>query len=660
MLPERLMTIYYGVDRLPYKDENRTVHYPIATSNSGGTLITGENSTTKLYFFVGQIGGSGLQWIANIKKPDGTLLYQLCTNGQSVALSNGITDYRVELDISQFYADQVGDLYIGIQGYGGDITIIPTEDTYEVDGEPVVLGTGAIKIRVNYSPNVLPRAGVDLEYSIEQQILASLGGKADINNTIFVTPDISGLNTNNFQENQMFFDEETRKFYKLVDDEFVEVLLSIADIFDAYTKAESDLLFVKLADVSTTAEASKIVKRDSNGQINVVATPTQDYHATSKGYVVGLISTLKKNSYISVDTTTYQTLADFLASTGEEGYLYLYPVDTSDLTKGYKQYIWEVSDNVGSWLYLGDTNLDLTPYYRNDQDIVPSTSNTRNIGSNNYWFKDIYQSGGLIQKNTSYNGLFWKYYVDSSGNFVIGTGASYNNIDSTYFSIKNTGQAITRSIQPLSDNVSDIGGSTSLRYRHIYQSGKHYFADTTSDFYIEYNSTNDCLNICGETIMLTCDTILPNGQYGVELGNSQYMISTAYIETLHGISASISVDAISDSVWITYGKTETPTVSSTIYIGYKKIAILSLTADTTITLDTPVLNCYPEYRAFITNSGSSAITLTFTGVATFLTNDEDNVVITNGTNTTISLQNGVTIEVSIENGHGIAINHSVQ
>ena len=70
------------------------------------------------------------------------------------------------------------------------------------------------------------------------------------------------------------------------------------------------------------------------------------------------LTTIKKNSYQLVDTSVYTTLNAFLQSTGEEGYIYLYPVNLSDLTKGYYQYIWENS----AWLSLGTTQIDLSNY----------------------------------------------------------------------------------------------------------------------------------------------------------------------------------------------------------------------------------------------------------------------------------------------------------
>ena len=105
--------------------------------------------------------------------------------------------------------------------------------------------------------------------------------------------------------------------------------------------------------------ANAVVRRNADGQVYVPNTPTNNSHATSKYYVDNLVSTLKANAYQSVDLTTYPTLADFLESTGEEGYIYLYPTDTSDLTKPKYEYIYE-SD---AWVLVGTTELDLTNYY---------------------------------------------------------------------------------------------------------------------------------------------------------------------------------------------------------------------------------------------------------------------------------------------------------
>ena len=163
-----------------------------------------------------------------------------------------------------------------------------------------------------------------------------------------------------------------------------------------------------------TVENGAIVQRTNQGQVNVPNTPTANEHATSKKYVDDLVAKIKKDSYKTVDTTEYPTLNDFLASTGEEGYLYLYPIDTTDLTKGYYRYIWENN----SWLSLGTTEIDLSDYLKNNESLVPSATSTYNVGSSGYRWKDIYL-GGSFKDGTnsytiaeSYNLLFNKFQLN--------------------------------------------------------------------------------------------------------------------------------------------------------------------------------------------------------------------------------------------------------
>ena len=66
-----------------------------------------------------------------------------------------------------------------------------------------------------------------------------------------------------------------------------------------------------------------------------------------------IVETLRKGQYVEVDTTEYPTLEDFLESTGEQGTVYLYPVENE--ANNYYQYIWEN----GNWVDLGTTQLDL-------------------------------------------------------------------------------------------------------------------------------------------------------------------------------------------------------------------------------------------------------------------------------------------------------------
>ena len=117
--------------------------------------------------------------------------------------------------------------------------------------------------------------------------------------------------------------------------------------------------------VSTTASADTIVKRDANGRV-ATANPTSPTDATNKDYVDTIIANIKRDSYKPVDITQYPTLNDFLASTGEEGFLYLYPIDTTEaptFNSGFYRYVWENN----AWLYLGTTQIDLSNYYTKPQ-----------------------------------------------------------------------------------------------------------------------------------------------------------------------------------------------------------------------------------------------------------------------------------------------------
>lgn len=125
-----------------------------------------------------------------------------------------------------------------------------------------------------------------------------------------------------------------------------------------------------------TGYGGKVARRDSNNQLHVPAQPTANDHATSKGYVDTKIANIQRDAYKPVDITEYPTLNDFLASTGEEGFLYLYPIDTSEaptFSSGYYRYIWENN----AWLYLGTTIIDLSGY-TTDQEFETHTGNKNN------------------------------------------------------------------------------------------------------------------------------------------------------------------------------------------------------------------------------------------------------------------------------------------
>lgn len=136
------------------------------------------------------------------------------------------------------------------------------------------------------------------------------------------------------------------------------------------------------ADVSTTPKALKVSKdtvkgvyvadtnrntgfeRSTADKKSIVNTITVDevkqllkeLDAEIQARVDAIVETIRKGQYVVVNTTTYPTLESFLASTGEQGTVYLYPV--GNVANNYYQYVWEVNQ----WISLGTTQVDLSGY----------------------------------------------------------------------------------------------------------------------------------------------------------------------------------------------------------------------------------------------------------------------------------------------------------
>lgn len=139
------------------------------------------------------------------------------------------------------------------------------------------------------------------------------------------------------------------------------------------------------------------------------------------------LEAIKRGSYTKVDTTEYPTLEDFLDSEGEEGFLYLYPIDTSDEDEGYYQYIWENEQ----WISLGTTKIDIANMMTTDtaqsvsgqktfaggviistsfssQGHLPATTETYDLGSNEkkwdkVFLRTIHTAGGNLSFSVGSN-----------------------------------------------------------------------------------------------------------------------------------------------------------------------------------------------------------------------------------------------------------------
>lgn len=207
-MQQKIMSVFYGNDRLPYKDAQRTVHYPIAN----GDLFCGANNTTQIRFYVDQIGGtSNVQWVATSKLPNGQIGNKVLS---SPKYDEELGEHYLELDLSSYYTSIKGDVYIALNGYQGGVNIEEDEDTgiWSISGTPTIQATGSIKLGINYAPQTIP--GTHFGVSDLQQILGALSEKISNINGIIVVDNITQEDLSGYELGQIFLDKNTGNFYR--------------------------------------------------------------------------------------------------------------------------------------------------------------------------------------------------------------------------------------------------------------------------------------------------------------------------------------------------------------------------------------------------------------------------------------------------------------
>lgn len=144
--------------------------------------------------------------------------------------------------------------------------------------------------------------------------------------------------------------------------------------------------------------------------------------------VTNAIDTLKRGSYTKVNTTEYPTLQDFLNTEGEEGYLYLYPVNTSNEDEGYYQYIWE--NNL--WIPLGTTKIDIANMVTTDTEQtitgtkkfsfspLPTADDAYDLGLSSYTWKDLHLSGKINAYDVDHPSTnYWYIFAGNEFNLIV-------------------------------------------------------------------------------------------------------------------------------------------------------------------------------------------------------------------------------------------------
>ena len=215
-MESKIMNIFYGADNLPYKDQPRTVHFPIV-----GQAFMGASNTTEIRFYTDKIGSIDATYISIAKLPNGKVGTKILTKGYDAQ----IDENYVSLKLSNFYTQAKGDLYISLNGYEGGVELIYNKDTglYEIYGTPTIQATGSVKIAINYATQYV---GDGTEETITlQEIYALFGNKLDKDSPYYIKAidDISDINrpilAPYLKGNQIVYSKSDNVFYRIVENE---------------------------------------------------------------------------------------------------------------------------------------------------------------------------------------------------------------------------------------------------------------------------------------------------------------------------------------------------------------------------------------------------------------------------------------------------------
>ena len=168
----KILQVFYGKDGLPYKDKDRTVHFPIV-----GTGFLGASSTTKIRFYYDELDNlDETTWVAVSKLPNGKIGSRVLESYTDEELN----EHYALLELDSFYTQYKGKVYISLQGYQGGVQVDFNDETqlYTINGTPTIAATGSINFTINYA-NQFVGSGQTDNVTL-QRVLADLGTKLGI------------------------------------------------------------------------------------------------------------------------------------------------------------------------------------------------------------------------------------------------------------------------------------------------------------------------------------------------------------------------------------------------------------------------------------------------------------------------------------------------
>lgn len=206
-MENRILEVFYGTDGKPYKDQERSVLFPVV-----GNEYQGANDFTHIRFYYQRLCGEDNTLVAVFKNAKG----QLGCKPLSTSTDSTRNEKYALLPISDFLTQYKGDIYIALQCYRGDDDAI----TWDSDNNmwvlntqvPTIRSTANIKMSVNYAPLIV--GGGEEELITIQVLLSYIAEKSNIDDVVIVVGDISQEDLSGYDEGQLLYDKTTDAYYR--------------------------------------------------------------------------------------------------------------------------------------------------------------------------------------------------------------------------------------------------------------------------------------------------------------------------------------------------------------------------------------------------------------------------------------------------------------
>lgn len=208
-MENRVLEVFYGADGKPYKDQERSVLFPVV-----GNEYQGANDFTHIRFYYQRLCGEDNTLVAVFKNAKG----QLGCKPLSTTTDSDRGEKYALLPISDFLTQYKGDIYIALQCYRGDAGAI----TWDSDNNmwvlntqvPTIRSTANIKMSVNYAPLIV--GGGEEELLTLQVLLSYIAEKSNIGDVIISLNNISQEDLSGYDNGQLFYDKHTHTYYRKI------------------------------------------------------------------------------------------------------------------------------------------------------------------------------------------------------------------------------------------------------------------------------------------------------------------------------------------------------------------------------------------------------------------------------------------------------------